>query len=134
MIQDPPILGVGANKFHRQSADTPARVHRVWLRPSVASYFFVWVRPALRRSSLSSRFLGSSLRRGWQTFARAGPLSPLALWTDRLDPSAMVTMGVERFIARHLVEYCGWFPRSSSPSMDFIEGARSSTRAFSAPP
>jgi putative inorganic carbon (HCO3(-)) transporter len=105
IIQDRPILGVGANNF------APA-INRyagpeftgVWLRTVHSLYFLVWTEAGFGALLALLWFLRSSLRRGWQAFARAGPLSPLALGLTASILSAMVTMGVERFIQRPLVQ------------------------------
>jgi hypothetical protein len=67
-------------------------------------YFLAWAEAGFGALLALLWFLGSSLRRGWKAVARAGPLSPLALGLTASILSAMVTMGVERFIARPLVE------------------------------
>ena len=105
MIQDRPILGVGANNFAPAvSRYAGPEFTRVWLRTVHSLYFLVWAEAGFAALVAFLWFLGSSLRRGWQAFARAGPLSPLALGLTASILSAMVTMGVERFIARPLVE------------------------------
>ena len=105
MIQDRPILGVGANNFSPAvSRYAGPEFTRVWLRTVHSLYFLVWAEAGFAALLAFLWFLGSSLRRGWKTFARAAPLSPLALGLTASILSAMVTMGVERFIARPLVE------------------------------
>ena len=105
IIQDRPILGVGANNFAPAvSRYAGPEFTRAWLRSVHSLYFLVWAEAGFGALLALLWFLGSSLRRGWQAFARAGPLSPLALGLTASILSAMVTMGVERFIARPLVE------------------------------
>ena len=76
----------------------------MWLRTVHSLYFLAWAEAGIGALLALLWFLGSSLRRGWQAFARAGPLSPLALGLTASILSAMVTMGVERFIQRPLVQ------------------------------
>ena len=76
----------------------------MWLRTVHSLYFLAWAEAGFAALLALLWFLGSSLRRGWKTFARAGPLSPLALGLTASILSAMVTMGVERFIGRPLVQ------------------------------
>ena len=105
VIQDRPILGVGANNFAPAiSRYAGPEFSGVWLRTVHSLYFLTWAEAGIGALLALLWFLGSSLRRGWKAFARAGPLSPLALGLTASILSAMVTMGVERFIARPLVE------------------------------
>jgi O-antigen ligase len=105
IIQDRPILGVGANNFAPAvSRYAGPEFTRAWLRSVHSLYFLAWAEAGFGALLALLWFLGSSLRRGWQAVARAGPLSPLALGLTASILSAMVTMGVERFIARPLVE------------------------------
>ena len=76
----------------------------VWLRTVHSLYFLAWAEAGIRALLALLWFLGSSLRRGWRACARGGPLSPLALGLTASILGAMVTMGVERFIARPLVQ------------------------------
>jgi putative inorganic carbon (hco3(-)) transporter len=105
MIEDRPVLGVGANNFAPAvSRYAGPEFTGVWLRTVHSLYFLAWAEAGLGALLALVWFLGSSLKRGWQAFARAGPLSPLALGLTASILSAMVTMGVERFISRPLVE------------------------------
>jgi O-antigen ligase len=105
MIQDRPVLGVGANNFAPAvSRYAGPEFTGVWLRTVHSLYFLAWAEAGFGALLALLWFLGSSLRRGWRAYARAGPLSPLALGLTASILSAMVTMGVERFIARPLVE------------------------------
>jgi O-antigen ligase len=105
VIQDRPILGVGANNFAPAvSRYAGPEFSGAWLRSVHSLYFLAWAEAGFGALLALLWFLGSSLRRGWQAFARAGPLSPLALGLTASILSAMVTMGVERFIARPLIE------------------------------
>jgi O-antigen ligase len=105
MIEDRPIQGVGANNFATAASRYAGpEFTGAWLRTVHSLYFLVWAEAGLGALLALLWFLGSSLRRGWQAFARAGPLSPLALGLTASILSAMVTMGVERFIARPFVQ------------------------------
>jgi putative inorganic carbon (HCO3(-)) transporter len=105
MIQDRPVLGVGANNFAPAiSRYAGPEFTGVWLRTVHSLYFLVWAEAGFGALLALLWFLGSSLTRGWRAFARAGPLSPLALGLTASILSAMVTMGVERFIQRSLLE------------------------------
>ena len=105
VIQDQPILGVGANNFAPAiSRYAGPEFSGEWLRTVHSLYFLTWAEAGIGALLALLWFLGSSLRRGWQAFARAGPLSPLALGLTASILSAMVTMGVERFIQRPLVQ------------------------------
>ena len=105
VIQDQPILGVGANNFAPAiSRYAGPEFSGVWLRTVHSLYFLTWAEAGIGALLALLWFLGSSLRRGWQAFARAGPLSPLALGLTASILSAIVTMGVERFIQRPLVQ------------------------------
>jgi putative inorganic carbon (HCO3(-)) transporter len=105
MIQDRPVLGVGANNFAPAiSRYAGPEFTGLWLRTVHSLYFLVWAEAGFGALLALLWFLGSSLWRGWQAFARAGPLSPLALGLTASILSAMVTMGVERFIQRPLVQ------------------------------
>jgi putative inorganic carbon (HCO3(-)) transporter len=105
IIQDRPILGVGANNFAPAvSRYAGPEFTGVWLRTVHSLYFLAWAEAGFGALLALLWFLGSSLRRGWQAFARAGPLSPLALGLTASILSAMVTMGVERFIQRPLIQ------------------------------
>ena len=105
IIQDQPILGVGANNFAPAiSRYAGPEFSGEWLRTVHSLYFLAWAEAGFGALLALLWFLGSSLRRGWQAFARAGPLSPLALGLTASILSAMVTMGVERFIQRPLIQ------------------------------
>ena len=105
IIQDRPILGVGANNFAPAvSRYAGPEFSGAWLRSVHSLYFLAWAEAGFGALLALLWFLGSSLRRGWQALVPAGPLSPLALGLTASILSAMVTMGVERFIARPLVE------------------------------
>lgn len=105
IIRDRPILGVGANNFAPSvSRYAGPEFTGTWLRTVHSLYLLTWAEAGFGALLALLWFLGSSLRRGWQAFARAGPLSPLALGLTASILSAMVTMGVERFIARPLIE------------------------------
>jgi putative inorganic carbon (hco3(-)) transporter len=105
MIQDRPILGVGANNFAPAvSRYAGPEFSGAWLRSVHSLYFLAWAEAGFGALLALLWFLGSSLRRGWRAFTRAGPLSPLALGLTASILSAIVTMGVERFIARPLIQ------------------------------
>ncbi len=105
IIQDRPILGVGANNFAPAvSRYAGPEFSGAWLRSVHSLYFLAWAEAGFGALLALLWFLGSSLRRGWQAIERAGPLSPLALGLTASILSAVVTMGVERFIARPLIE------------------------------
>jgi putative inorganic carbon (HCO3(-)) transporter len=105
VIQDRPFLGVGANNFAPAiSRYAGPEFSGAWLRSTHSLYFLAWAEAGFGALLALLWFLGSSLRRGWQAFARSGPLSPLALGLTASILSAMVTMGVERFIQRPLVQ------------------------------
>ena len=105
MIQDRPVLGVGANNFAPAvSRYAGPEFSGAWLRTVHSLYFIAWAEAGFGALLALLWFLGSSLSRGWKAFARASPLSPLALGLTASIVSAMVTMGVERFIQRPLLE------------------------------
>lgn len=105
VIQDRPILGVGANNFAPAVGRYAGpEFSGSWLRSVHSLYFLAWAQAGIGALLALLWFLGSSLRRGWHAFARAGPLSLLALGLTASILSAMVTMGVERFIARPLMQ------------------------------
>jgi hypothetical protein len=105
VIQDQPVLGVGANNFAPAiSRYAGPEFSGAWLRTVHSLYFLAWAEAGIGALLALLWFLGSSLRRGWRAAARGGPLSPLALGLTASILGAMVTMGVERFISRPLVE------------------------------
>jgi putative inorganic carbon (HCO3(-)) transporter len=105
IIQDRPLLGVGANNFAPAvSRYAGPEFSGAWLRSVHNLYFLAWAEAGFGALLALLWFLGSSLRRGWKAIARAGPMAPLALGLTASILSAMVTMGVERFIQRPLLE------------------------------
>jgi len=105
IIQDRPLLGVGANNFAPAvSRYAGPEFSGAWLRSVHSLYFLAWAEAGFGALLALLWFLGSSLRRGWKAIARAGPMAPLTLGLTASILSAMVTMGVERFIQRPLLE------------------------------
>jgi O-antigen ligase len=105
IIQDRPLLGVGANNFAPAiSRYAGPEFSGEWLRSVHSLYFLAWAEAGFGALLALLWFLGSSLMRGWKAIVRAGPMAPLALGLTASILSAMVTMGVERFIQRPLLE------------------------------
>ena len=87
MIQDRPILGVGANNFAPAvSRYAGPEFSGAWLRTVHSLYFLAWAEAGFGALLALLWFLGSSLRRGWQSLCAGEAAVTARSWADRLHP------------------------------------------------
>ena len=102
MIEDHPVLGVGANNFALFIPDYAGpEFMNAWLYTVHNKYLQVWSEAGTAALLAFLWFLFVTLRRGWRTARASHPvLSPLALGVTVAVLGEMVTMGVETFHGR----------------------------------
>ena len=107
MIEDRPLLGVGANNFGTSiERYAGPEFTGEWLRSVHNTFLLVWAEAGILALAALLWFIGASLRRGWrvvhQSDSPQGGSSGLGLFGALVG--ATVTMSVERFIGRPLVQ------------------------------
>ncbi len=106
MIEDRPLLGVGANNFGTSiERYAGPEFTGEWLRSVHNAFLLVWAEAGPLALAAFLWFIVSALRRGWRVGNQPDRLTaPLGLGFLGALVGAIVTMGVERFIARPLVQ------------------------------
>ena len=106
MIEDRPLLGVGANNFGTSiERYAGPEFTGEWLRSVHNTFLLVWAEGGILALAAFLWFVVAALRRGWRVAHQSDRLrAALGMGLLGALVSAMVTMSVERFIGRPLVQ------------------------------